>query len=489
VNSTATNPNTQPGFSPVTDPLVSVESEISLLHEVLNGKSLHGAVLEGLQPGMFAHMTRGWIFAAMLDLYQSDQSAPLGADVVIEALKRRNELDVLIEQGKTGAEFIHWLKDEAASKADGSIRDYARIIRNKHTRRMMDKRADDLKQMARDERIDPVVQIERHERALKDIKPLTLDREFTAGKDSASRHYDMLSEMAEREAWELAPWQVFTDKEVVILEGWTVVVVGPEGSGKSSMLHNWAMYCAEKVPTVYIFTEMNTKEVLDRRSVSETKAIRYAALQKPDKMSETDWQIITDTMTNEDPARMNLHYLEAGNLHEDRLFLIMQRLVDDFGVVRFVIDYANDIERRTEKGKTDALSWRDFFARLEEFNKQNRTITITAAQLNEKGEAYAIGKALRQKVQLYLMLKPEVLDREFTFVYDGVTYGYSPGDFHPIFKIEVQKNRGGRRFSVDLLYVGARYLWQDVPAGMLTQVDFRGYGDTETNTKIDKKEK
>ncbi|MHC4646800.1 MAG: hypothetical protein ACYTBJ_14980, partial [Planctomycetota bacterium] len=141
-------------------------------------------------------------------------------------------------------------------------------------------------------------------------------------------------------------------------------------------------------------------------------------------------------------------------------------LVDTYGTKSFFIDYLNDIEIERPKGSNEAAGWRNFMARLEAFNNLNHTVTVTAAQLNKDGEAYQIGRALRQKAMLYLKIKPDELKEEYPFRFDETSYKYLPGDFSPIMTIAVEKYRGGGRGLLDLLFVGPRYLWADVPEGM-----------------------
>ena len=143
----------------------------------------------------------------------------------------------------------------------------------------------------------------------------------------------------------------------------------------------------------------------------------------------------------------------------------MQRLVDDFGVRTFVLDYLNDIIPEVERGQNEASAWRNLLARLEEFNRENNTVIITAVQLNKEGNAYQIGRALQQKAMMLLKLVPKPLEHVLHFEYDGVDYQYVPGDFSPRVRVKVEKYRGGGRGSFELLFVGPRYLWVDMPPG------------------------
>jgi replicative DNA helicase len=446
------------------EPPHSDESEIALLHSLLNGCEIRGAQLESLEPHHFYRAAHGWVYGAMLDLDTNGQAV----DVVTltERLNERDEKDFLIIGGQMGEDAIKSLA-ETDPGGQMAVRSYAKTIKTKYVRRMMIKQAQDLANMAQDESIEPGVQIARHERAMLTIRPFDLNQEFVQGTDSYARHVALLEAQAKAQCWHEMPWNALTERAPVLLDGDLAVVVGPEGSGKSAFLAQWAQFEASKGNrSVYIHTEMNDKAVFDRRAVNASRKIRFTKLQKPDELGEIDWINIHGTQEATDSYTPNLDYWHAGNIPEQRLFSVMQSLVDTYGTKSFFIDYLNDIEIERPKGSNEAAGWRNFMARLEAFNNNNHTVTVTAAQLNKDGEAYQIGRALRQKAMLYLKIKPDELKEEYPFRFDETSYKYLPGDFSPIMTIAVEKYRGGGRGLLDLLFVGPRYLWADVPEGM-----------------------
>lgn len=446
-----------------TTPPHSDESEIALLHSLLNGCDLRGAQLENLEPGHFYRAAHGWVYAAMLDLH--DGGKVIDPVTLAERLKEREERDFLVIDGKYGQEALVALKDKQLESAM-AVRSYAKTIKEKATRRAMLEQAQELEKMARDETVDPGVQISRHERELTKIRPFDLNTEFVEGKDSFSRHIKLLEDQAKTQVWHHMPFTALAERAPVMLNGDVAAVVGGEGSGKSSLLMQWAQFsAAQGMRSVYIHTEMNDKAVFDRRAVNANKRIRFNKLQKPDELGDKDWAEIVQTGSEINGYSKNLDYWHAGTVPESRLFTVMKHLIDTFGTRAFYLDYLNDVIIERERGMSDAIAWRDFLARLEAFNNVNHCITVTAAQLNKEGEAYQIGRALHQKAMLYLVLKTEILETEYSFRYEDVTYKYVPGNHKPLVNVEVRKYRGGGRGSFNLLYVGPRYLWSDVPDG------------------------
>jgi len=438
----------------------SVDTEEALLCSLLSGCDVRAALLEGLKPEHFFVTRNGWIFDAVCELHRRDDGDEIDTITVQERLKERGQYD---EAG--GFEYIIYLCNIPA--LGYTVRAYARTVLEKATRRLMLQKASELAAMAYDETTESGVQIDRHEHGLKSIKPFDPNREFVLGRDSHGLHIKVLETQASERAWHAVPWAAMAERLPVIMDGDLIVVVGPEGSGKSALLMNWAEFEARNAnETVYIPTEMNRKTVFDRRAVANRKTLPFSRLQKPEDMTDHDWsELVNSGLELGKTTLDHLNYWFAGTVEESKLFAGMQRLADDYGTKTFVIDYLNDVVPEQQRGQNEASAWRNLLARFEEFNRKNSTVILTAAQLNQQGNAYQIGRALRQKAMLFLRLRPELLDKELAFRVEDVPYKYLPGDFNPKVRIGIEKYRGGGRGSFELFFVGPRYLWTDVPDG------------------------
>jgi hypothetical protein len=161
-----------------------------------------------------------------------------------------------------------------------------------------------------------------------------------------------------------------------------------------------------------------------------------------------------------------LDFWHAGRVPAATLFASMQAAVDDFGTQVFVIDYLNDVIVEIPRGKNEAVAYRDFMADLEKFANKNGTLVITGAQQNKKGGVYQIGDALPHKATVMLELKPrKLMQRAMPWKFDGIDYLYTPGKFEPKVPVHITKGRDSGPGVFDLLYVGPRYLWTDIPEG------------------------
>jgi replicative DNA helicase len=447
---------------------------LSLLAGAEDNSPVRAAQYERLKPEDFYIVRYGWIYEAMLALAAEDKVIDVPTvSGKLQAMGRLEECG-----GAAGLTELS-LQPGPFPLATAS---YAKTIRqHAERRRMLVETLSAIADMFWDETLDPVIAHGRAVELMNHTRPHSDNPGFIRGAQSVALHEQMLMDAARNQSWVPVPWSAMAERAPVIEWGDIVVVVGPEGAGKSALLYALAEFGAQAcdVPTAYIHTEMRKKQVLDRRLVKHTPAVAYKRLIKPADLTDVEWDTIAETNLEIATWAGKLDIWHAGLIDEDRLLAIMQRMVDDFGTRIFVLDYLNDVVLDEGSRRTNnAALWRDFLARLEKFNNDNGTIIVTAAQLNKDGGAYQIGRALKQKAMLYLRLDPTELKHELTFEYDGVSYQYLPGDFSPVVSCRIEKYRGGGRGAFDLLFVGPRYLWTDVPPGFDDgSDDFGAYGD------------
>ncbi len=464
----------------------AVECEEILLGGLFMGGKMDSALAEQLNADDFYLTQHGWIFQAMLDLY-NDGADEFDPASVAAKLTERGQLAQLDKLGRSGFLALQWFILPERTPLYPAIRANAKIIRNMAVRRRALVQASAFAVALYHDATDPAILIERHTRAVEQIKPFDANKEFVRGSDSAELHEEMLKDQAAHHVWHAVPWAGLADRAPVTMDGDLVVVAGPEGSGKSALLMNWAEYEAQQAcPTVYIHTEMNRKHVLDRRLVANRRTIPFAALQKPEGLSEQQWATVSTAGVEMESWLKHLNYWHAGLVDEGKLFAVMQRLADEFGTRCFVLDYLNDVIPEKDRYENGAVAWRNLLAKLEAFNNRNGTRVITAVQLNKGGDSYMVGRALRQKAALFLKIKPKVLEHVFTFEYDGIAYQYVPGDFEPVVTVAVEKYRAGGRGVAKLLFVGPRYLWVDVPIDFDDGHEDPGAYDDHTESKTAK---
>ena len=470
----------QPIRAPRTEPLPpnATDCEETLLGNLFSGGDIRVVLAEGLTAQDFFIVKHGWIFAAIVDLFEQGAFEALSPDLfpdaldidpvaVADLLDKRGQLAQITHDDEAGLMVLIHLATFRASPYPLAVRSLAqRIKRMAVRRRVLDTLSRLATAVTQELDTDETLLIERGQRDLDKIKPFDPNKTFIRGEHSDLTHAEMWRYQAARQCWHPVPWSGLSDRCPVTTDGELIVIAGPEGSGKSALLMNWAEFEAQQgVQTVYIHTEMNKEQVFNRRQVANSKTIPMAALMKPETLTDAQWTALTQTGVEMSSWLPCLDYWHAGLCDEAHLFAVMQRMIDDFGTRLFVLDYLNDIVPDRGRSDNGAEVWRNLLARLESFCNRNGARIITAAQLNNEGNAYMIGKALRHKAALFLKIKPDVLEHPFDFEYDGIPYRYLPGDHKPVVTIAIEKYRTGGRGVARLLYVGARFLWVDVPAG------------------------
>lgn len=417
------------------------------------------AVMERLEPDHFFIVRYGWIYGAMLDLYRDGNE--INYISVVERLKALRRLE---EVGGPAAitQLIGFRVSPGWSTA---TRASARTIRQDAERRAWLTYASELARAAYDRSGNIVKQWSDLGRAWMDLRPFEPNQDFVTGVDSVAVYEDMVRDARANRTWFSVPYAGLAERRPVLLPGEIVVIVGPEGGGKSAMLYGWAEYYAseENARVVYIHTEMTKADVFDRRIAAHTK-VAFARLMRKEELTETEVEQIE--VAGIDMARWihNLDYWHAGQVDAPRLLAAMDRLVQEYGTQIFILDYLNDIVPQTDNRTTEAVGYRNLLAKIEEFANRTGTVVVTAAQLNAEGGAFQIGRALKQKAALYLKITLEELEHEYAYNYDGVPYKYLPGEMSPEATIRIEKNRKGRGGTFPMFYVGPRYLWVDMSA-------------------------
>lgn len=449
----------------------SAESEELLLAALMAGfeGDLDLVLMERLEPRHFFIVRHEWIFQAMLDIHEAGLVPSYVT--VIDRLKDTGQLEEIggaveltrICQPRTG-DLI-------------PVRQFARSIRVYAENRALLQFCSEAAQTVVENPQSASKNFARLVEMLGQYRPHEDDHAFVYGAQSIATYDTILTEKLKRQDWLPLPWKVFADRGVILEPGELVVVVGPEGGGKSAFLADIAEYSAHQQQrrTMYIHTEMRQASVLERRQAKYSK-VPYERIRVPSKLTDGEIarMVAADVEIADWAARLD--YWHAGNIEEAVLFATMLKAVKDFGTEVFVLDYLNDIEPTIQRGQNETSAWRALLKRLEAFAEEHRIFIFTAAQLNAEGGAYQIGRAIKQKASLYLKLNPTRLEHEFGFAYDGIKYLYSAGDFSPLIGVEIEKFRGGARGKVELLYVGPRYTWTDKPRdwGMAEPIDIGG---------------
>lgn len=427
---------------------------------LLDGTQVNAAVLQHLAPEHFWHTHFGWAYDAMLTVRATGETSDYTG--VIDELTRRGQYD----------EFGGWAEMNRLlslyfSASLASVRNLARVVRQYAERRALLKWCSDVAtRVYNDLEAEPVAVWSEAMDALTHQRPHTGNNDLLLGRDSIAYYDRLIDEACANPVWYPTPWKALESCAPVYKPGDILVIAGPEGSGKSAMALNWAQFYAEKMGhrVLYIHTEMDKENVLARRKVANSK-LSYSKLLTPDEM--TDQEIAEFHRADEGISKWadNLDTWEAGAIQAREMLSHIKLHVDRFGLQVVVIDGLNDLDYTVPKSSTLSQTIRTFMSHLETFARANNLLVLATAQLNREGEEYG-SSAYKQKAALLLRIEVETAQSPQSMSFQGITYGCEAGENGLFRKVLVSKNRRGKSGQkVNLAFLGARFLWVDVPAG------------------------
>lgn len=416
---------------------------------------------ERLTSEMFGTTVHGWVYGTMVELdKRGDEIDPL---TIMAELDRKGQ----VFEGLT-AEYLITLRDQHG--AGDAVRTYAKEIRQLAEWRALHGLGEQIKALAesRGNGISPITAWSKVRVQTDEARPYEPNQNFTFGADTMLAYRDLRDEMLEHgTSWD-QPFKVLDRVYGPAQPGEMMGVIGPTGSGKSSVLRCVSEFYAEhkRMRTVYIFTEMRLKKVLDRRMAGRS-GIDYRRLKSPVALNEGEHAMLVQAEEEIMGWAHKLDYWHAQKPKPSVLMATMRRLKEEFNHEVFVIDHLNDVKIKQEYGDgPDA--WESFLVDLEALTIELNILVWTAAQMNrrtlaERG-AYMIGQAFDNKMSLVMELQPEELKHDLSFTFGGRNYTYQAGKHSPIVPIHFRKVRDSGPCHDKLLFVGDRYLYTDVPA-------------------------
>lgn len=435
-------------------------AEKTLIAELLiDGTQINAAVLQRLEPNHFWTVRYGWAYDAMLSIRERGETPDYAS--VADEMTRRGQF----EDFGGMAELLSML--DYTSSAIAGVRSLARVVRQYAERRSMLQFCSDMAtRLYSDLEAEPVAVWSEAMDALTHQRPHTGNNDLLLGRDSIAYYDRLIDEACANPVWYPTPWKALESCAPVYKPGDILVIAGPEGSGKSAMALNWAQFYAEKMGhrVLYIHTEMDKENVLARRKVANSK-LSYSKLLTPDEM--TDQEIAEFHRADEGISKWvdNLDTWEAGAIQAREMLSHIKLHVDRFGLQVVVIDGLNDLDYTVPKSSTLSQTIRTFMSHLETFARANNLLVIATVQLNREGEEYG-SSAYKQKAALLLRIEVETAQSPQSMNFQGVTYGCETGENGLFRKVHVAKNRRGKSGQkVNLAFLGARFLWVDVPAG------------------------
>jgi len=441
--------------------------EMLIANLLVDGTQVNGAVLQKLAPGHFWTVRYGWAYDAMLDIRARGETPDFAA--VADELRRRvlRESPPVSQLDEFGGLTEMTRLMTYRRTATVGVQTLARVVRQYGERRaLLMFNSETATRLQNETDVDPVTLWADAMERLTNLRPYTGNNDLLLGRDSIAYYDALIQAECENPLWYPPPWVLLADAAPVNKPGDILVIAGPEGSGKSAMAFNWAQFLAEEmdVRVLYIFTEMDKANVLARRKAANSK-LPYPKLLKPNEMTDNEWAEFHRADERISEWAHNLDMWEAGAIQARDLLSGIKSQVDTRGTQVVVIDGLNDIDYKVPRTSTHSQTIHEFMSHLETFARENNLLVIGTVQLNREGQEYG-SSAYRQKAALLLTIEVETAKSPQSLEFQGVTYGCDVAENSLFRKVRVAKNRRGKSGQkIDMAFLGARFLWIDLPKG------------------------
>lgn len=437
----------------------SKEAEQAVLGAVLVNSDIFLALASFLTSDDFYFVRHVHIWDALRRI--NDRNDRIDYVTLIDELRAHNLLD---EVGGPG--YLLSLANNTPSTYHAES--YGRLVERAAVRRRIIAAADEIKSIARDEKLNTEeVQMQALARLDQAATFRSSRMRYMPGAIS-SQQYDahiqeLIRRRAEGEMLGLTmpdEWVSLRDKVPAIFPGEFVVISGPSGGGKSAFAEAWMEWMAQEGARVhYMHTEMSTEQVLHRR-MTRHSGIPYPLLAGGDlregmysKMLEADVEI------DQWAPRIGYHWMP------DPPFLTLtteMRRAYMAGARVFILDHFQDVQPPTTaaRGDNDVRAYERAVTWLAAFAEKRQCYVIVVSQENEQGKTKWT-KKLVEKATLWLRMSRKRLSVEYAYVYKGIECHAEPGEDSPLADVFINKARFGKKAKIKMVYHGPSFLWLD----------------------------
>ena len=228
------------------------------------------------------------------------------------------------------------------------------------------------------------------------------------------------------------------------------IVAGYPGQGKSAMALQMAITGAvEGSPSAYYTLEMSKAELMGRAVAAEGGVNVSTLLNKPERMSETDWQRYRAAASR--LKGLPIYFDEKATASVDNIIQSARTLVRKHHIKGIFVDYLQILVNNRKNLKGDEAFLGDTVRAFKNLAKQENIFVVLLSQLarnhdsKEPSPDYlrGSGQIFEGCDNCYLIFRPEVTGGRYT----GVNANVEP---HNTAQVQVAKCRNGA--------VGAKYI-------------------------------
>jgi len=304
--------------------------EASVLGAILIDKDAVSVISEIISPKDFYNNINGFIYSAMLSLYE--QSKPVDLVTLTNQLKKNKTLE------KVDSAYLAGLIETVPTAANAEY--YARIIKEASSKRALIKIGGEITEMGFSEDKEVNELIDKAEASVFAISQGHSTRGFVEIKEALAGSFDRIDELHKKGHGMRGVRTGFNDLDNA-LSGFQasnlIILAARPGQGKTAMVVNMAQNIAvvDKKPVGIFSLEMSQEELVDRLLVGQADVDAWRL--KTGKLSESDFTKLSRAMGELADAPIFIDDTPGINISEMRTKA--RRLQLEHNISLLIIDY------------------------------------------------------------------------------------------------------------------------------------------------------
>jgi len=357
-------------------PPSNTDAEVSVLGSMLIDNSLIDPVSEMLKKDDFYSTAHQCIFSAIVDAYNNNSAVDLV--ILKEELTRMKQLE-------TAGDVYYLMELQEAVPVSVNVLHYAKIVKEKKTKRDLIAIAIKIQREAYDDSIDPDKLLSMTEQSVFDISQRKFTKTTTDIHSILQETWDYIEELQEYEGKLTGIPTGFTDLDEItcgLQKGELIIIAARPSMGKTSLVLNIAENTGAKhgIPLLIFSMEMSAQQISKNMLCSMARI--DAHLMRTGKLSDDNWARIPLAMANLSESPISIDDTPGLSLLEIRAKA--RRFKLQYNIQLIIVDYLQLMEWKTTESRQQEIT--SISRGLKALARELEVPVIAVSQLNRSVE-------------------------------------------------------------------------------------------------------
>ena len=429
----------------------STAAEKSVLGAAMLSKEALADVIDVVRPEDFYHGSHREIFTVMLELFRNNVSVDIVT--VCEELKKRKALEIA-----GGRAYVASLSSEAPATSNAA--QYAKIVAEKASMRLLIKTAEDIKEKGYEESLEAAEILNYAEKNIYDIAQRRQTSDYAPIQDVLDANLAMLDRAIATQGQVIGLTTGFKKLDELtsgLHKSDLIIVAARPAMGKTAFVLNIAQNAAKKAgATVMIFSLEMSKEQLGQRLLAMEARVEMQKL-KTGNIERTDWEKIHFALDS--LSKTKIHIDDTPGITILDMKNKCRRLKAEKGLDLIIIDY---LQLMNSEGKSES--------RQNEISTLSRYLKLLAREIDCPVIVLSqLSRAPEQRTDhrpiLSDLRESGSIEQDadmVMFLYRDEYYNKENSDKIGICEVNLAKHRSGPTQTFDLTWVSKYTKFTDV---------------------------